>query len=121
MIDVFKKVVTPARAILGIGNNDVMPSSGCSIKNINDDDSREVALASSLQDSALAHVAASTSHAYVDPWNAFVLWCFILLRPRRSLPADDITVALYIQSLMNSANSFSTIKSASASIAFSTK
>jgi hypothetical protein len=54
----------------------------------------------------------------VGPWNAFVLWCGSLLRPRRPLLADDITVALYLQSLMDSANSFSTIKSASASIAF---
>ena len=36
----------------------------------------------------------------------------------KSLPAEDITVALYMQSIMNSADSFSTIKSASASIAF---
>ena len=66
----------------------------------------------------MAHVAASTSKAYVGPWNAFVLWCGSLLRPRRPLPADDITVALYLQSIMDTAKSFSTIKSASASIAF---
>ena len=36
---------------------------------------------------------------------------------RRPLPADDLTIALYFQSLMDNANSFSTIKSASASIA----
>ena len=77
-----------------------------------------MALAGELQNSALAHVAASTSHAYVGPLNAFVLWCQNLIRPRRSLPAEDITVALYMQSLMNSANSFSSIKSASASIVF---
>ncbi len=47
-----------------------------------------------------------------------MMWCQNLIRPRRSLPAEDITVALYMQSLMNSANSFSTIKSASASIDF---
>ena len=67
--------------------------------------------------SALAHVAGSTSRSYVVPWNAFVLWCGSLMRPRRPLPADDLTVALYFQSLMDNANSFSTIKSASASIA----
>jgi hypothetical protein len=117
-IDVFKRVVTPTRAILGIGNNDVMPSSGCSIKDINVNDSIEVALASNLQDPTLAHVAVSTSHAYVGPWNAFVLWCSTSLRPRTSLPGDYITVALYIQSLMNSSKSFSTIKSASTSIVF---
>jgi hypothetical protein len=117
-IGVFKKVVVPAQAILGVGINDDPPSSGWSTKNINLDDPIEVALAGELQNSALAQVAASTSHAYVGPWNAFVLWCQNLIRPRRSLPAEDITVALYMQSLMNSANYFSTIKSASASIAF---
>jgi hypothetical protein len=43
-----------------------------------------VALAGELQSSALAHVATSTSNAYVGPWNAFVSWCNNLLRPRRS-------------------------------------
>jgi hypothetical protein len=40
------------------------------------------------------------------------------MRPRRPLSADDLTVASYFQSLMDNANLFSTIKSASASIAF---
>jgi hypothetical protein len=98
-IDVFKRVVTPAQAILGVGNNEVLTSSGWSNKDVNVNDPIEVALASSLQDSALTHVAAFTSHAYVGPWKAFVLWCHNLLRPRRPLPADDITMALYMQSL----------------------
>ncbi len=42
-------------------------------------------------------------------------------RPRRPLLADDFTIALYIQSLMDSSNSFSTINNASADIAFSHK
>jgi len=79
----------------------------------------EVALAGRLQMSALAHVAGSTSRAYVGPWNAFVSWCGSLMRPRRPLPVDDLTVALYFQSLIDNANSFSTVKSASAFIAFS--
>ena len=40
------------------------------------------------------------------------------MRPRRPFPANDLTVVLYFQSLMDNAYSFSTIKSASASIAF---
>ena len=71
-IDVFKKFVTPAQAILGVGTSDVSPSSGWSTKNINLGDPIEVALAGELKISALAHVASSTSHAYVGPWNAFV-------------------------------------------------
>ena len=75
-------------------------------------------MAGRLQMSALAHVAGSTSRAYVGPWNAFVLWCGSLRRPRRPLPGDDLTFALYFNSLMDNANSLSTIKSASASIVF---
>ena len=64
---------------LGVGINYVPLSSGWSTKNINLDDPIEVALAGELQFSALAHVTASTSHAYVGPCNAFVLWCSNLL------------------------------------------
>ncbi len=71
-----------------------------------------------VQISALAHVAGSTSCAYVGPWNAFVLWCGSLTRPRRANPADDLTVALYFRSLMDKANTPSPIKSASAFIVF---
>ncbi len=102
----FKNVVAPAQAILGKGSIEFPLLSGWSQKDINTNDHIAVALASRLQDSALAHVAASTSKAYVGPWNAYVLWCGSLLRPRRPLPADDITVALYLQSLMDAAKFF---------------
>ncbi len=92
--------------------------SGWSQKDINTSHLVEAALASRLRNSALAHVAASISEAYVGLWNAFVLWCYSLLKPRRPLLADDLTFALYLQLLMDSANYFSTIKRASASIAF---
>ncbi len=78
----------------------------------------DVALAGRLQMSALAHGAGSTSRAYAGLWNAFVLWCGFLKRPRRPLPTDDLTAALYFQFLVDNANLFSTIKSSSASIAF---
>ncbi len=61
--------------MLGQGSLDVPLLSGWSQKDINKDDPIEVALASRLQNSALAHVAASTSKAYVGPWNAF---CFLV-------------------------------------------
>ncbi len=108
----------PARATLGGGALSLPTNSGWAGKDINIDDPVELALAGRLQLSALAHVAGSTSRAYVGPWNAFVSWCSSLMRPRRPLPADDLTVALYFQSLMDNANSFSTVKSASTSIAF---
>jgi len=108
----------PARATLAGGALSLPINSGWAGKYINMDDPMEVALAVRLQMSALAHVAGSTSRAYVGPWNAFVLWCGTLIRPRRPLLADDLTVALYLQSLMDNSNSFSTVKSASAFIAF---
>ncbi len=95
-IGVFKKVVVPTQAILGVGINDAPPSSGWSTKDINFDDPIEVALAGELQNSALAHVAASTSHAYVGPLNAFVLRCQNLTRPRRSLYLRRISRWHYI-------------------------
>jgi hypothetical protein len=107
-----------ARATLEGGALSLPINTGWAGKDVNIDDPVEVALAGRLQLLALAHVAGSTSRAYVGPWNAFVLWCGSLMRPRRHLPAEDLTVALYFQSLMDNANSFSTIKSASSSIAF---
>jgi hypothetical protein len=114
----FKKVVIHARATLGGGVLSLPINTGWAGKDVNIDDPVELALAESLQLSALAHVAGSTSRAYVDPWNAFVLWCGSLMIPRRLLSAEDLTFALYSQSLMDNANSFPTIKSTSASIAF---
>jgi hypothetical protein len=112
-----KKIVALARAILGVGAFEVPPSSGWSQKDININDPVELEYAR-IQESSIAHVAESTSGAYVGPCNAFVLWCGAVTRPRRPLPNDDITLALYKQSLMDKANSFSAIKSASAAIAF---
>jgi hypothetical protein len=88
------------------------------LKDINVDDPIEMELVGRLRESALAHVASSTSSNYVGPWTAFTKWCDSLARPRRPLPAEDITVALYLQSLMDTSNTFSVIKTASASIAF---
>jgi hypothetical protein len=47
-IVVFKRVVAPVRAIIGVGNLEVPPSSGWSLKDINGNDPVEVALASNL-------------------------------------------------------------------------
>ena len=84
----FKKVVIPARATLG-GRALALPINiGRTGKDVNIDDPMEVALAGRLQMSALAHFAGPTSRAFVGPWNACVLWCGSLTRPRRPLPAD---------------------------------
>jgi len=92
----FNRIVALARAILGLGSLKIPPRLGWDLKDFNTNDPVEVALAASLQSSALAHVADSASVAYVDPWNAFATWCVSLLRPRRPLPVEDLTVALYI-------------------------
>jgi len=60
-----------ARAILGGGSLSLPRKFGWAGKDININDSVEVALAGRLQMSALADVAGSTSRAYVGPWNAF--------------------------------------------------
>ena len=91
----FKKVVIPARATLGGGSLSLPTNTGWAGKDVNIDDPVEAALAGRLEISALAHVAGSTSRAYVGPWDAFVLWRGSLMRPRRPFPADDLTVALY--------------------------
>jgi hypothetical protein len=114
----FKKVVMHARATLAGGALSLPINTGWTCTDIHIGDPVEVALTGRLQMSALEQAAGSTSRAYVGLWNAFVLWCGSLMRSRRPLPADDLTVALYFQSHMDSANSFSTIKSASVSIAF---
>ena len=64
-----------------------------------------------LVNSALAHIAKSTLDAYVGTWNAFILWYGSLLRPRRLLMADDLSVALYLQSLTDSEKIYSNFKS----------
>ncbi len=78
----------------------------------------EVALAARVQHSAMAHVAGSTSKGYVGPWNMFVKWCGERLSERCPLPASDFTVALYLQSVADSAKTFAPVKSHSAAIAF---
>jgi hypothetical protein len=98
-IDAFKKVVAHGATILGGGNNLEIPlSSDWSQNDVNTNDPIEVALMRQLQNSALAHASQSISSAYVDPWDAFVVWCGSLLRPRRPLPADD---RCFIYSIVN--------------------
>jgi integrase len=78
----------------------------------------ELALAVDLQKSALAHVAVSSCGKYTGEFNMFVAWCDARAEPRETLPASDGTVALYLQSVMNTAKTFAPVKAASAAIAF---
>jgi len=77
-----------------------------------------MALAADLQRPALAQVAVSLCGKYTGKFNMFVTWCEAPAEPRASLPASDAMVALYMQSVMNSAMTFAPVKAASASIAF---
>ena len=88
----FTRVVSPARAALGTAVGRLSEPTPWSSLSINHDDPVKVHLAARLQQSALAHVADSTAHAYVSPWNAFVRWCGALARPRRTLRVDELTV-----------------------------
>lgn len=62
---------SPASAAVGAGVS-TTASSGRSAKDVNLDDPVEVAMAGRLQQSAMTHVAESTSASYVGQWIAFV-------------------------------------------------
>ena len=92
--------------------------SGWDLQSFNESDPLEVALAAGLRESAAAHVASSTAAAYRGPWAHFVSWCSSLAAPRCSLPDEEITLALYLQSMVERSSTFAAVKSASAAIAF---
>ena len=78
----------------------------------------EVMLSSRLRESAVNHVASSSSAQYLLCWNKFTAWCRERCEPRCPLPASEVTVALYLQHVADTAVSFSAVKSASAAIAY---
>jgi hypothetical protein len=61
----------------------------------------KMAVAADLQKSAHAHVSESSCGNYKCQFNMFVAWCDARAEPRETLPASDGTVALYLQSVMN--------------------
>jgi hypothetical protein len=93
-------------------------SSGKDLQSFNASDPVEVSLAAGLRESAAMHVAGSTADAYREPWNHFVDSCACLKVPHCPLPADEMTVELYLQSVFERSNTFATMKSASAVIAY---
>jgi len=88
------------------------------MQSFNANDPVEVALAVGLRESVAMHVASSTAEAYLGPWNYIVDGRACLRVPRCPLPADEMTVALYLQSVVERANAFAPVKSASADIAY---
>ena len=89
-----------AAVCLRSGNNEAV-AYGWGLKSYNKEDPVEVALAAGVRSSSLAHVTCSTGAAYAGPWQHFGEWCSSLARPRCPLPADDFTVALYLQSVVD--------------------
>jgi hypothetical protein len=85
---------------------------------VNRTDRVELALTVDLQKSALAHVAGSSCGKYACQFNMFVAWCDARAEPRETLSASDGTVALYFESVRNTAKTFAMVKAASAAIAF---
>ncbi len=64
--------VAPFVAVaLGTGSSEAR-ASGWDLQSFNATDTAEIALAASVRDAAVAHVAASTSSAYLGPWSHFV-------------------------------------------------
>jgi hypothetical protein len=53
-------------------------------------------MAAGLRKFSAMHVANSTAEACRGPWNHFVDGCAFLRVPRCPLPANEITVALYL-------------------------
>ncbi len=73
--------------------SDITPSDW-HYEDVNYGDPVEVDLVLRSRQSAMACVASSTSRAYVGQWNSFVHWCDSRARPRATLPADDLIVAM---------------------------
>ena len=69
-----------------------------------------MALAADLQKSALAHVAESSCGKYTCKFNMFVTWFGALAEPRVPLTTSDASVALYLNLLVNDANTFAPVK-----------
>ena len=93
-------------------------ASGWNLQFFNAMESVEVGLATSLHESAVAHVAGSTAGAYAGPWTHFVDWCASLAIPCCPLPASEMTVALYLRSVVERSNSYGPEKSHSVAIVF---
>jgi len=60
--------------------------------------------------------AAGTWAQYVPRFGRFRQWCADRCPPRCALPASEVTVALYLQSVLQVATTFSVVKGASAAI-----
>jgi len=81
------------------------------------DDPLEVELGQAMCSLAAAKWAPGSLEQYAGAFRRFESWCAERTPPRRALPADAETVALYMMFLTRHANTFSVVKTASAAIA----
>ncbi len=116
-IDASAEAAPPATAALGIGSSEAI-ASRWDLQSFNANDPVEVGMAAGLHEAVVAHVAGSTASAYVGPWTQFVNWCASLAIRRCPLPTSEITVALYLRSVVARSKSYGPVKSHSAAIAF---
>ena len=70
-----------------------------------------------LHATALRGWEESSLQQYVYAWNTFFMWCAERTPPLCPLPAEEVTIAMYFQHRLDSAKSFSVLRSASAAIA----
>jgi len=107
----------PATTAHGTGDSEAS-ASGWDLHTFNAMDPVEVGLAAGLHEFVVAHVAGSTTSACVGPWTLFVDWCASLAVPRCPSPASEMTVALYLRSVVERSKSYGPVKSHSDDIAF---
>ena len=112
------EVALPAATAPDTGNNNKTGASGWDLQSFNSLGLVEVELATGLHESAVAHVAGSSANAYVGPWTHFVDLRASLVVPRFPLPTSEMTVALYLRSVVERSKSYAPVKSHSASISF---
>lgn len=84
--------------------------------NLSPIDAVEQELGKALMVTLAASRASSTWEQYVPRFEKFMEWCAARSPPRSALPASEITVALYLQSVLQTSNTFSVIKGTSAAI-----
>ena len=80
------------------------------------DDPVELALMRDVKQATSEARRPSTMVRYQAPWELFSVWCSERVPPRCALPALPSTVVLYLQSVANTATSYSVVKAASAAI-----
>ena len=93
-------------------------ASGWDLQSFNVLDPVEVGVAAGLHEYAVANVAGSTASAYVGLWTQFEDWRVSLVVPRCPLPTSEMTVALYLRSVVERSRSYAPVKSPSDAIAF---